>query len=70
MIKILFSQKSIYLSETALKLDTLVGDIEDAVSSVMNKNLKKHSSTQNSDVSIPFFLLFFFLLGGGGGCRL
>lgn len=36
-------------AETALKLDTLVGDIEDAVSSVMNKNLKKHSSTQNSD---------------------
>ncbi|CAK7322843.1 unnamed protein product [Dovyalis caffra] len=33
--------------ETALKLDTLVGDIEDAVSSAMNKNLRKHSSTQS-----------------------
>ncbi|GAV73011.1 RINT1_TIP1 domain-containing protein [Cephalotus follicularis] len=35
-------------AETALKLDTLVGDIEDAVSSTMNKNLRKHISTQNS----------------------
>ncbi|KAI4343855.1 hypothetical protein L6164_011156 [Bauhinia variegata] len=36
-------------AETALKLDTLVGDIEDAVSYTMNKNLRKHSSTQNSE---------------------
>ncbi|EEF52156.1 RINT1-like protein MAG2 isoform X2 [Ricinus communis] len=36
-------------AETALKLDTLVGDIEDGVSSVMNKNLRKHSSTRNSE---------------------
>uniref|UniRef100_A0A5B7BIY7 Putative RINT1-like protein MAG2 n=1 Tax=Davidia involucrata TaxID=16924 RepID=A0A5B7BIY7_DAVIN len=35
-------------AETALKLDTLVGDIEDAVSSTMSKNLRKHVSTQNS----------------------
>ncbi|KAJ6339959.1 hypothetical protein OIU77_007831 [Salix suchowensis] len=34
-------------AETALKLDTLVGDIEDVVSSTMNKNLRKHSSTQS-----------------------
>lgn len=34
-------------AETALKLDTLVGDIEDAVSSAMNKKLRKHSSTQS-----------------------
>ncbi|XP_057437009.1 RINT1-like protein MAG2 isoform X2 [Lotus japonicus] len=36
-------------AETALKLDTLVGDIEDAVSNAMNKNLRKHSSNQNSE---------------------
>ncbi|GMQ10565.1 hypothetical protein CsSME_00053515 [Camellia sinensis var. sinensis] len=36
-------------AETALKLDTLVGDIEDAVSSTINRNLRKHSSTQNSE---------------------
>ncbi|XP_057459577.1 RINT1-like protein MAG2 [Actinidia eriantha] len=34
-------------AETALKLDTLVGDIEDAVSSTTNKNLRKHPSSQN-----------------------
>ncbi|XP_028763431.1 RINT1-like protein MAG2 [Neltuma alba] len=36
-------------AETALKLVSLVGDIEDAVSYTMNKNLRKHSSSQNSD---------------------
>ncbi|XP_065877150.1 RINT1-like protein MAG2 [Euphorbia lathyris] len=36
-------------AETALKLDALVGDVEDAVSSSMNKNLRKHSSTQSSE---------------------
>ncbi|XP_054807498.1 RINT1-like protein MAG2 [Prosopis cineraria] len=36
-------------AETALKLDSLVGDIEDAVSYTMNKNLRKHSSAQNSE---------------------
>ncbi|KAK4844279.1 hypothetical protein QYF36_018438 [Acer negundo] len=36
-------------AETALKLDSLVGDIEDAVSSTMNKNMRKHSSTKNSE---------------------
>lgn len=41
------------LSETALKLDTLIGDIEDAVSFTMTKNIRKHSSSQNSQVSIP-----------------
>ncbi|XP_027350400.1 RINT1-like protein MAG2 isoform X3 [Abrus precatorius] len=35
-------------AETALKLDTLVGDIEDAVSYTMSKNMGKHSSIQNS----------------------
>lgn len=40
-----------FLSETALKLNSLVGDIEDAVSSAMNNNLRRHSSTQNSEVS-------------------
>ncbi|WOG91629.1 hypothetical protein DCAR_0310878 [Daucus carota subsp. sativus] len=34
-------------AETALKLDTLVGDIEDAVSSVVNRNLRKHPSSRN-----------------------
>lgn len=38
------------ISETALKLDSLVGDIEDAVTSVMNRNLKKHSARQYSEV--------------------
>ncbi|KAL5816501.1 hypothetical protein ACOSQ3_024879 [Xanthoceras sorbifolium] len=36
-------------AETALKLDSLVGDIEDAVSSTMNKNMGKHSSTKNCE---------------------
>ncbi|KDP31230.1 hypothetical protein JCGZ_11606 [Jatropha curcas] len=36
-------------AETALKLDNLVGDIEDAVSSAMSKKLRKPSSTQNSE---------------------
>ncbi|WCJ35962.1 RINT-1 / TIP-1 family [Euphorbia peplus] len=36
-------------AETALKLDALVGDIEDAVSSSMRKNLRKHSSSQSSE---------------------
>lgn len=36
-------------AETALKLDSLVGEIEDAVSSVMNKNLRKHSIKQSSE---------------------
>ncbi|KAF7838442.1 RINT1-like protein MAG2 [Senna tora] len=36
-------------AETALKLDTLVGDLEDAVSYTMNKNLRKNSSTKNSE---------------------
>ncbi|QCE11632.1 RINT-1/TIP-20 protein [Vigna unguiculata] len=35
-------------AETALKLDTLVGDIEDAVSFTMSKSMRKHSSSQNS----------------------
>ncbi|KAL9276830.1 hypothetical protein ACSQ67_025620 [Phaseolus vulgaris] len=36
------------LPETALKLDTLVGDIEDAVSYTMNKSMRKQSASQNS----------------------
>lgn len=36
-------------AETALKLDTLVGDIEDAVSSSVNRNLRKQPSAQNSE---------------------
>ncbi|CAH1428383.1 unnamed protein product [Lactuca virosa] len=36
-------------AETALKLDTLVGDIEDAVSSSVNKNLRKQTSAHNSE---------------------
>ncbi|KAJ4980288.1 hypothetical protein NE237_031125 [Protea cynaroides] len=36
-------------AETALKLDTLVGDIEDAVSSTMTRHLRKHPSTANSE---------------------
>ncbi|XVF11949.1 hypothetical protein REPUB_Repub08aG0072700 [Reevesia pubescens] len=36
-------------AEVASKLDNLVGDIEDAVSSTMNKNLRKDSSMQNSE---------------------
>ncbi|KAL2336689.1 hypothetical protein Fmac_011135 [Flemingia macrophylla] len=35
-------------AETALKLDTLVGDIEDAVSFTMSKNMRKHFPSQNS----------------------
>ncbi|KAK4437085.1 RINT1-like protein MAG2 [Sesamum alatum] len=34
-------------AETALKLDTLVGDVEDAVSSTMNRTLRRHPSTNN-----------------------
>lgn len=36
-------------AETALKLDHLVGDIEDAVSSAMTKNMRKHSSASDSE---------------------
>ncbi|XP_059645119.1 RINT1-like protein MAG2 [Cornus florida] len=36
-------------AETALKLDNLVGGVEDAVSSTMNRNLVKRTSTQNSE---------------------
>ncbi|KAJ7956370.1 RINT1-like protein MAG2 [Quillaja saponaria] len=36
-------------AETALRLDTLVGDIEDAVSCTLKKNLTKHSLVQNSE---------------------
>lgn len=36
-------------AETALKLDNLVGDIEDAVSSAMTKNLRKRSSINDSE---------------------
>lgn len=36
-------------AEIASKLDNLVGDIEDAVSSMMNKNLRKDSATRNSE---------------------
>ncbi|XP_071693163.1 RINT1-like protein MAG2 [Rutidosis leptorrhynchoides] len=36
-------------AETALKLDTLVGDIEDAVSSSVNRNLRKQTSSENSE---------------------
>ncbi|CAM8927724.1 unnamed protein product [Rhodiola kirilowii] len=35
-------------AETTLKLDTMVGDVEDAVSSVMEKNLRKHTSGRTS----------------------
>ncbi|KAK9278126.1 hypothetical protein L1049_027685 [Liquidambar formosana] len=36
-------------AETALKLDSLVGDIEDAVSLAMNINFRKNPSAQNSE---------------------
>ncbi|KAM0979766.1 hypothetical protein ACFX13_015845 [Malus domestica] len=36
-------------AETALKLQTMIGDIEDAVSSTMKKNSWKHSARQNSE---------------------
>ncbi|CAM8927722.1 unnamed protein product [Rhodiola kirilowii] len=36
-------------AETTLKLDTMVGDVEDAVSSVMEKNLRKHTSGRTSE---------------------
>lgn len=35
----------LYVSETALKLDTLVGEIEDAVMSSLNKNLRTSRSS-------------------------
>ncbi|KAL4382879.1 hypothetical protein GQ457_15G005800 [Hibiscus cannabinus] len=36
-------------AEVASKLDNLIGDIEDAVSSAMNKNLRKDSSARNPE---------------------
>nr|GMD07711.1 RINT1-like protein MAG2 [Ipomoea batatas]GME05457.1 RINT1-like protein MAG2 [Ipomoea batatas] len=36
-------------AETALKLDTLVGDIEDAVSSIVNRTLRRHPSSESSE---------------------
>ncbi|OMP05965.1 RINT-1 / TIP-1 family protein [Corchorus olitorius] len=45
-----FSSKTIlYLSEIASKLDNLVGDIEDAVSCTMNKNIIKDSTAQSPE---------------------
>ncbi|KAJ0751162.1 putative EXOC6/PINT-1/Sec15/Tip20, domain 2 protein [Helianthus annuus] len=41
-------------AETALKLDSLVGDIEDAVSFSVNKNLRKPTSAQNSTEGVHF----------------
>ncbi|KAK6117965.1 hypothetical protein DH2020_048302 [Rehmannia glutinosa] len=43
-------------AETALKLDTLVGDIEDVVSSTMNRTLRRHPSTNNLEVMRVVFL--------------
>ncbi|KAK6117976.1 hypothetical protein DH2020_048291 [Rehmannia glutinosa] len=43
-------------SKTALKLDTLVGDIEDVVSSTMNRTLRRHPSTNNLEVMRVVFL--------------
>ncbi|KAJ8437674.1 hypothetical protein Cgig2_028612 [Carnegiea gigantea] len=37
----------VFISETALKLDSLVGEVEDAVSSAMSTNLKKNSIPQS-----------------------
>lgn len=39
-------------AETALKLDSLVGDIEDAVSSAMNNNLRSHSTQDSEDMRL------------------
>ncbi|KAE8707403.1 RINT1-like protein MAG2 [Hibiscus syriacus] len=36
-------------AEVASKLDNLIGDIEDAISSTMNKNLRKDSSARNPE---------------------
>ncbi|XP_027123888.1 RINT1-like protein MAG2 isoform X1 [Coffea arabica] len=36
-------------AETALKLDTLVGDIEDAVSVTLNRTLRRHQFSNNSE---------------------
>ncbi|KAM0018885.1 putative EXOC6/PINT-1/Sec15/Tip20, domain 2 protein [Helianthus debilis subsp. tardiflorus] len=41
-------------AETALKLDSLVGDIEDAVSFSVNKNIRKPTSAQNSTEGVHF----------------
>lgn len=46
-----FLTPHVCLPETALKLDNLIGDIEDAVSYTMSKNTRRHSSDQNSEVS-------------------
>lgn len=42
----------LFLLETTLKLDTLVGDIEDAVLSIVNRNLRKRPSSHNLEVTI------------------
>ena len=46
----------VFISETALKLDSLVGEVEDAVSSVMSKNLKKNSIPQSPEVITENYL--------------
>ena len=46
----------VFISETALKLDRLVGEVEDAVSSVMSKNLKKNSIPQSLEVITENYL--------------
>lgn len=40
----------LYLAETALKLDSLIGSVEEAVSSTLSKTLRKPSSVQSSEV--------------------
>jgi len=54
------------LPETALKLDNLVGDIEDAVSYTMSKTMRKHSASQNSQVS----MLSYYLPDDSGNCSI
>ena len=47
------------MTETALKLDRLIGDIEDAVASIMTGKMRMSSSSENFEVSRKFHFLFF-----------
>lgn len=45
---------SLYPSDTASKLDMLVGEIEDAVSSAVTTKMKKQSLSSKSNVRILY----------------
>lgn len=52
----LFKNDPPLFSETVLKLDTLVGDMEDAVPAVVNRTLRRQPSRNNAEVGIIWYV--------------